>query len=40
MQTIKLAKTGDAERRMLLCEYTLVVKNEAALGLVADLTTS
>lgn len=40
MQTIKLAKTGDAERRMLLCEYTLVVKNEAALGMVADLTTS
>jgi hypothetical protein len=40
MQTIKLAKTGDAERRMLLCEYTLVVKNEAAHGLVADLTSS
>lgn len=40
MQTIKLAKTGDAERRMLLCEYTLVVKNEAAVGMVADLTTS
>jgi hypothetical protein len=40
MQTIKLAKTGDAERRMLLAEYTLVVKNELALGVVADLSTS
>jgi hypothetical protein len=38
MQTIKLAKTGDAERRMLLSECTLVVKNEAAHGVVADLT--
>ena len=36
----KMAKTGDAENRMLLSEFTLVVKNEAALGLVADLTTS
>jgi hypothetical protein len=40
MQTIKLAKTGDAEKRLLLCEYTLVVKNEKALGVVADLSTS
>lgn len=40
MQTVKLAKTGDAERRMLLAEYTLVVKNEAAHGVVADLSTS
>jgi hypothetical protein len=40
MQTVKLAKTGDAEKRLLLCEYTLVVKNEKALGVVADLSTS
>ena len=40
MQTIKLAKTGDAEKRLMLCEYTLVVKNEAALGVIADLSTS
>lgn len=36
----KMAKTGDAENRMLLVEFGLVVKNEAALGLVADCTTS
>ena len=40
MQTIPLAKTGDAEKRMLLMEYTLIVKNEAALGICADLSTS
>jgi hypothetical protein len=33
-----LAKTGDAEKRMLLAEYMLRVKNEAALGLAADLS--
>jgi hypothetical protein len=38
--TIRLAKTGDAEKRMLLQEWSLRVKNEAALGLAADLTTS
>jgi len=32
----KLAKTGDAEKRHLLVEWTLKVRNEAALGLVAD----
>jgi len=32
-----LAKTGDAEKRMLLVEWTLKVRNEAALGLCADL---
>src|SRR5262245_18634393 len=31
------AKTGDAEKRALLCEYTLLMKNQAAHGLVADL---
>jgi hypothetical protein len=30
MQQMKMAKTGDAEKRLMLCEYTLVVKNEAA----------
>lgn len=40
MHTVKLAKTGDAEKRLLQVEYTLVIKNEAALGVVADLTTA
>lgn len=39
-QTHKLAKTGDSDRVQLLAEYTLVVGNEAAHGVVADLTTS
>jgi hypothetical protein len=39
-QTHKLAKTGDSDRVQLLAEYTLVIGNEAALGVVADLTTS
>ena len=34
---MRLAKTGDAEKRMLITEYTLVVKQEAGLGLCADL---
>lgn len=33
----KPAKTGDAEKRVLNVEYTLVVKNEAAHGVAADL---
>jgi hypothetical protein len=37
-QTEELAKTGDAEKRMILCEYGLKVKNEGALGLAADLS--
>ena len=32
------AKTGDAEKRVLLVEFTLCVKNEAAHGVVADLS--
>ena len=36
----KLAKTGDAEKRMLVVEYALECRNEAASGKVADLTTS
>lgn len=35
-----LAKTGDAEKRMLIAEYLLRVQNEAQHGLVADLSTS
>lgn len=33
----KPAKTGDAEKRVLNTEYTLLVRNEAALGCAADL---
>jgi len=40
MQTMKMAKTGDSDKRILLAEYTLCVKNEGALGVVADLTTA
>ena len=39
-QTQELAKTGDAEKRLLLAEWTLVAKNEASSATVADLTTS
>lgn len=35
-----LAKTGDAEKRMLLAEYTLKSSNPHGSGIVADLTTS
>lgn len=38
MQRAKLAKTGDAEKEFVICEWTLVIKNEAAHGVVADLT--
>ena len=37
-QTNDLAKAGDAEKTQLLAEYTLVVNNEAAHGIAADLT--
>jgi hypothetical protein len=37
-QTNELAKTGDAEMTQLLAELTLEVKNEAAHGIVADIT--
>lgn len=36
----KLAKTGDAHKRMLITEWTLAVLQEAGLGLAADLTTA
>lgn len=39
-RVVKLAKTGDAEKRMLLQEWGLKVNQEAALGLAADLNTS
>ncbi|MEE8608888.1 MAG: DUF5309 family protein [Nitrospiraceae bacterium] len=39
-QTRKLAKTGDAEKRLLNVEWTIRVENEAAHGIAADLTTS
>lgn len=39
-QQIELAKTGDSEKRELLVEWGLKVNNEAAHGVVADLTTS
>ena len=35
-----LAKTGDSERRQLIVEMTLEARNEAASGMVGDLTTS
>ena len=35
---VPLAKTGDAEKRMLIVEYGLRVKNEKAEGLATDLT--
>jgi hypothetical protein len=37
-QTNELAKAGDSEKTQLLVEYTLEVKNEAAHGLIGDLT--
>ena len=39
-RTEEVAKTGDAIKRALLVEYTLVSKNEAASGVIADLTAS
>ena len=40
MKNEALAKTGDNEHRQVVCEATLVVRSQAALGLVADCTTS
>lgn len=37
-QTIELAKTGDSEKTQILAELTLEVKNQAAHGILADLT--
>ena len=38
LSQVKLAKTGDAEKRMMVQEVTLCVKQEAALGGAFDLT--
>jgi len=40
IQQIMLSKTGDAEKREMLVEFTLVAKNPNASGKVADLLTS
>lgn len=40
IQQVELAKTGDAEKGMLICEMGLKISQEAAHGIVADLTTS
>ena len=40
IQQMELAKTGDAEKRLMLVEYGLKVNNEAAHGMIADLTTA
>jgi len=39
-KTESLAKTGDAEKKQIIVEYTLISKQEAASGVVADLSTS
>lgn len=39
-QETPLAKTGDSDRVQILSEYTLVARNEAASGIVADLDTA
>ena len=39
-QLMDLAKTGDAQKKAMLAEYTLVSKNEKASGAVFDLTTA
>lgn len=38
MQTAPLAKTGDAEKRLLVTEYTLEARQEKSSGAVRDLT--
>lgn len=38
IQEEKLAKTGDNEKRHIICEKTLEVTNERALGVIADLS--
>lgn len=39
-QTHDLAKTGDSVRKQILAEYTLIVGQQKAHGIVSDLTTS
>ena len=40
MQTIQMAKTGDADKRLMLTEWALRVHTEKAHGIAADLTTA
>ena len=40
IQAVDLAKTGDAEKKMVICEMGLKVSNEAAHAGIFDLTTS
>jgi hypothetical protein len=40
MHSFDKAKTGHADTRVIAAEYTLEARNEAASGMVADLTTS
>ena len=40
IQEHDLAKTGDSERKYVVAEYTLCMKNEAAHGVIADLDVS
>ena len=37
---VPLAKTGDSDKEMLLVEYTLESKNQAASGKITDITTA
>lgn len=37
IQIVDPAKSGDATKKVLVCEYTLLVNNEAAHGCIADL---
>lgn len=39
LQQFEIARTGDAEKRQIIAEYTLVSRNEAASGKVTDATT-
>jgi len=38
METIDLAKTGDADKALIQVEYTLEARNEAGSGIIADLS--
>jgi hypothetical protein len=38
--TFDVAKRGDADTKQILAEYTLEMRNEAAHGVMADLTTT
>lgn len=40
VQTIDMAKTGDADKKLMLAEWGLRVHTEKAHGIIADLTTS